>query len=846
VLLDYTDRSKATQYARELFKTQDGWLSTGEIYRRINQKFQQVFSGQLPGLISSVARYSYGKYGWKNYITNNMHELNAQIREHAHFGLPDEQAFALFEAFKHKYTVGENTQDVWITEKDPVLENAQIHWYHSSVSGISFMEIQSRKNSNQYLLFIVLEKIPAKSTENQEDSVLLLRSMLPFNLQLPENQHKLQQVAMLRDIAQDAYKNRLENPRVELTISKPLAIHKAAQGRVWLDEELMVKRGLAGIPDKIIQNDILHLEIAVQEAFRECCNTSLQVIQKLSKNKFSLEECQDDLWVAITGAWAESDMSSILGKYFEVSFQDTQQLNNYIAVNYFCKQAKELLTKAHALAADGSMLQLIDNAIDERKKQIAANPGMANINKYFLDFLQRVKNKLQNIEKKNIPQGSIVFTYDISDFRMQELRLSGQTHGIVDVSGLADNAHAPSDAKALQYPFFITTEQILQYIDLADHERPADEIIFYGTRIIINPTPEDKTDLFSACQNDGSRVLIERFQKSQGPVKLKYQVDGQEIECPIELRINYFDNFDEKNINSREIGLVRMEVIHGQEKIIPAYVEWQKIMAKMAKKFPRGITFRTLDVNRYDKTPESIGLPAMSEKETLTEYVFSHPEARGANEDYIRAILHTAQHNPDVPIRIMFPMISTRQELEQYLDFLAVIKTEYAYSSVQVPGGVMIETGGAVFALKTILEAVDFISIGTNDLTMTVLGEKSRQDTLKGLEPNVLQALRQVIVTANSLNMPVEVCGNMASNPLLACILLSLGWFAASMENTSIPFVRDALEYMREHDLQAKILELIEQTASQNYARELYAKVLELFAEDKALYNFLRENYPPS
>src|SRR5439155_8553826 len=111
-----------------------------------------------------------------------------------------------------------------------------------------------------------------------------------------------------------------------------------------------------------------------------------------------------------------------------------------------------------------------------------------------------------------------------------------------------------------------------------------------------------------------------------------------------------------------------------------------------------------------------------------------------------------------------------------------------------VPLGVMIETPAAAVACDTFVNDVSFFSIGTNDLVQYTLavdrGNANLATRFTPLHPAVLKLIRQTIVTAHQANLDVAVCGEMASQPLMAIALIGLGLRQLSVAPRSVPLVK--------------------------------------------------------
>jgi phosphoenolpyruvate-protein kinase (PTS system EI component) len=111
--------------------------------------------------------------------------------------------------------------------------------------------------------------------------------------------------------------------------------------------------------------------------------------------------------------------------------------------------------------------------------------------------------------------------------------------------------------------------------------------------------------------------------------------------------------------------------------------------------------------------------------------------------------------------------------------------------------GALIETPSAVFSIEEILAQVDFVSIGTNDLTQFILAADRNAVATMGdytvLHPSVLRAIRMVIRAADAAGKPVSVCGEAAADPSIAGLLVGLGVRRLSMSPASASRVRLAI-----------------------------------------------------
>ncbi|REK18214.1 MAG: phosphoenolpyruvate--protein phosphotransferase [Planctomycetota bacterium] len=149
-------------------------------------------------------------------------------------------------------------------------------------------------------------------------------------------------------------------------------------------------------------------------------------------------------------------------------------------------------------------------------------------------------------------------------------------------------------------------------------------------------------------------------------------------------------------------------------------------------------------------------------------------------------------------LRLMFPLITTQLELRQAKMVLADVMEDLDEAGVpfndNLPVGMMAETPAAVLLSDRFLEEVDFMSIGTNDLTQYTLAADRSNKEVAGLysssDPAVLRLIRMAVETAGRLGKPINVCGQMSGNTLYTILLLGLGLRRLSVTPGSIPEVK--------------------------------------------------------
>jgi phosphocarrier protein FPr len=158
----------------------------------------------------------------------------------------------------------------------------------------------------------------------------------------------------------------------------------------------------------------------------------------------------------------------------------------------------------------------------------------------------------------------------------------------------------------------------------------------------------------------------------------------------------------------------------------------------------------------------------------------------------LRAIYRAAQFGP---LRIMFPMVSTLEDLQAAKALAAEVRWELDAPAVDI--GIMIEVPSAVMLADELAQEADFFSIGTNDLTQYTLamdrGHPMLAKQADGLHPAVLRMIERTVQAATAAGKWVGVCGGLAGDPQGAALLVGLGVTELSMSIPSIAAIKARL-----------------------------------------------------
>jgi phosphotransferase system enzyme I (PtsP) len=254
------------------------------------------------------------------------------------------------------------------------------------------------------------------------------------------------------------------------------------------------------------------------------------------------------------------------------------------------------------------------------------------------------------------------------------------------------------------------------------------------------------------------------------------------------------DTVAARDCGAEGIGLYRTEYHFLLREAFPLEDEQYQIYREVLENFAPGpVTLRTLDAGGDKILPY---FPVQEDNPFLgcrgIRFSLDHPEIFLIQ---LRAMLRANAGLDN--LQVLFPMISRVGELDEALGLLARADRELREEGVaakKLHVGVMIEVPSAVFLASALAERVDFLSVGTNDLTQYLLAidRNNAQVTTPydGLHPAVLNAIHHVIKAAHLRGKPVSVCGELAGDPAGALLLLGMEVDALSMSPAGLARVK--------------------------------------------------------
>jgi len=241
------------------------------------------------------------------------------------------------------------------------------------------------------------------------------------------------------------------------------------------------------------------------------------------------------------------------------------------------------------------------------------------------------------------------------------------------------------------------------------------------------------------------------------------------------------------------VGLMRTEFLVVGRASMPDEEEQYRAYARVVDAFGgRPVVIRTFDVGG-DKLP--LGFPVEANPFLGWRAIRMCLDQPELFKTQLCALLRAAMHGD---VRIMLPLVVTVQEVREARALLEAAAADLRERGVphrdDVPLGVMIETPAAAVGADSFTEDVSFFSIGTNDLVQYTLavdrGNALLAPRFTPLHPAVLRLIARVVEDARAGGVEVAVCGEMASQPLMAFALIGLGLRQLSVAGRNVAAVK--------------------------------------------------------
>ncbi|MEZ5570511.1 MAG: phosphoenolpyruvate--protein phosphotransferase [Halioglobus sp.] len=445
------------------------------------------------------------------------------------------------------------------------------------------------------------------------------------------------------------------------------------------------------------------------------------------------------------------------------------------------------------------------------------------------DLGTRVLSYLQAAtqEERQFPDQTILVGEELTATSLGEIPRE-KLAGLISVRG-SGNSHVAILARAMGVPTVMGAAD-LPYARLQDREIIIDG---YNGTVHLNPLPEIKQRFQQVLDEDNA---LSRDLESLGD-KPCVTLDGHRMPLWVNtgLMVDVTRSLEQ---GAEGVGLYRTEVPFLMRDRFPSEEEQRQIYREQLEAFaPKFVTMRTLDIGGDKALPY---FPIEEDNPFLgwrgIRVTLDHPEIFLAQ---IRGMLKANEGLGN--LRIMLPMVCSLSEIDEALDLIHRSHRELRQDGLKQdlpPIGVMVEVPAAVYQARAMAKRVDFLSVGSNDLTQYILAvdrNNARVARLyNSLHPAVLQALQAVATAARLERVPVGICGELAGDPGGAVLLLAMGYDVLSMNATSLPKVKKALRNLR----RSAACELLQEVMTMESAAEVNAQ-LEQFLTTHGMAQFV-------
>jgi phosphotransferase system enzyme I (PtsP) len=394
--------------------------------------------------------------------------------------------------------------------------------------------------------------------------------------------------------------------------------------------------------------------------------------------------------------------------------------------------------------------------------------------------------------------GEEITTSQLLDVPPEKLR------GIVSVTG-SSNSHMSIVARALGVP------TVVGAVDLPFDRLHGRELIVDGFEGFIYCDPGSDIKVHYRQVIEEEALLQANLELEQD--KPTITLDGHRVELWVNtgLMIDISRSIER---GAEGVGLYRTEIPFMIRDRFPSereQVEIYKEQLQIAS--PKIFTMRTLDIGGDKSLPY---FPIEEDNPFLgwrgIRITLDHPELLLVQ---VRAMMIASEGLNN--LRILIPMVTNVFEIDECLVLIRRAYEELLEEGFKIAMpeiGVMIEIPAAAYQAKAFADRVDFISVGSNDLTQYLLAVDRNNprvaDLYESFHPALLNALRYIVIEAKRAKKPVSICGELAGDPRAAVLLTAMGFDSLSMSASQLLRVKYTLRHLSLIDCQKLLKEVLE------------------------------------
>lgn len=287
------------------------------------------------------------------------------------------------------------------------------------------------------------------------------------------------------------------------------------------------------------------------------------------------------------------------------------------------------------------------------------------------------------------------------------------------------------------------------------------------------------------------------------------------------------------------VGLYRTEIAFLLKERFPSEEEQRSVYREQLSAFaPRQVTMRTLDIGGDKSLPY---FPIKEENPFLgwrgVRISLDHPEIFLVQ---VRAMLKASEQLDN--LRMLVPMVTTVRELDQVVRLIRRAWQELkddGYEIALPKIGAMVEVPAAIYQVREFAKRVDFLSVGTNDLTQYLLAVDRNNPRVAPLynhfHPAVLRALAHVAREVRVEKKTVSVCGEMAGDPSAAVLLMAMGYDMLSMNANHLPKVKSVIRAVKLADARQLLADVLVMDCVEAITAHVFTALSELGVSQRLL-----------
>lgn len=374
-----------------------------------------------------------------------------------------------------------------------------------------------------------------------------------------------------------------------------------------------------------------------------------------------------------------------------------------------------------------------------------------------------------------------------------------EVKGIVTQSG-SQTSHAAILARSRGIPAVSGVEGILRQVNTGD------TVVVDGRdgHVTVNPDAETRT-AYRKLEREFFHLKDVLAANRDQPART---ADGVSLELQANIN-SVADAQVAQAMGATGVGLFRTEYIYLTHPDVPDEEEQLAVYQSVVSAAPgHQVTIRTLDIGG-DKTVPYLGHSHKEANPFLgwrsIRLSFEHPEFFATQ---LRAVLRAAAYAASLggKVRLLCPMITTLEEVHRVRQMVRRAQKQLSLQGKQhceVPVGMMLEVPAAAISIDTLLPAVDFVSVGSNDLIQYLMAADRDNPKVshlcQPLAPPVLRLLTQVVQACRAMEKPLTLCGEMAGQPRAFVLLLGMGLRSFSMSPAFIPSMKELAAHLTAH-----------------------------------------------